>query len=918
LQDFSSGRWLTEAAALSSSRDNPMTSAFLRRVLPLAFFAGAVAAPADIAPIVSVPRFTHPGAGQTFYFVLTDRFANGRTDNDTGGQPGGPDDHGFDPSRIGFYHGGDFAGLTAKLDYIKHLGATAVWVAPPFRNKPMQAGSAGYHGYWILDFLHVDPHLGSDAEFREFVSQAHARGLKVYMDIIANHTADVIGYQGGKLDYVKRSAAPYRDANGRPFDERAVAYNGLTSADAFPALSVERSFPYAPVVPPAEARAKNPAWLNNPLYYHNRGNSRFVEENSLYGDFVGLDDLFTEHPVVVRGFIDIYRQWIEGFGVDGFRIDTVKHVNLEFWQAFGPAIREVARKAGRPGFIQFGEVADETLDVPLLSEFSTVGQLDASLDFGFFVAARRYVSAVHSGAELADLFALDDYYTDHTSNAHTATTFLGNHDGGRFAYFLQRDNPDASAEQLLALTKFGHGLLFLVRGQPVLYYGDEQGMVGRGGGDMQARGDMFPSQASDFKNAPLLGTTRTGADDKFDEQHPLFRAFHDLAALRNAHPALSRGAMITRASGESALFAFSRIERSELVEYLAVFNNSRTATLTAPVRTSQRAGASLELLHASPLALPGGGPTLVADDRGRVHVTLAPLQLAVWRAAAPLSTPAATPEIELANPPAGSTLWIYPREIVGHTLPQRQEIRAEVSAGDGVAEVTFAMVRGSRPGQYELLGVDDAPPYRIFWRPPADLAPGETLSFIATVDDLRGHRTATRIDGLKLAAGTRDFGLKGSTVPVLKVQPPVTLNLNAGAPLTLTARAEGTGSLSYQWLRDGAEIPRAIDSVLSIPRASAAHSGRYRVAVRGLAGTVLSEECLVTVASATAGRIERLPLVASKFVAPRRVDVWLPPGYDSAAATRFPAIYMHDGQNVFEASTRLAAPRGKGIRPCAD
>jgi len=156
-----------------------MIPTLLRRLWFLIVCSSAVAA-TPVAPIVAVPRFTHPGAGQVFYFVLTDRFANGRTDNDTGGHPGGPDQHGFDPTRIGFYHGGDFAGLTAKLDYIKRLGATAVWITPPFVNKPMQTGSAGYHGYWVLDFLHIDPHLGSDADFREFVTQAHARGLKIF------------------------------------------------------------------------------------------------------------------------------------------------------------------------------------------------------------------------------------------------------------------------------------------------------------------------------------------------------------------------------------------------------------------------------------------------------------------------------------------------------------------------------------------------------------------------------------------------------------------------------------------------------------------------------------------------------------------------------------------------------------------
>ena len=133
---------------------------------------------------MSVPRFTHPGAGHVFYFVLTDRFENGSTANDSGGIPGGPDVSGFDPTRISHYHGGDFVGLTSKLDYIKGLGATAIWITPPFRNKPMQMGTAGYHGYWILDFTSIDPHLGTEAEFGEFVAQAHRRGMRVYLDIV--------------------------------------------------------------------------------------------------------------------------------------------------------------------------------------------------------------------------------------------------------------------------------------------------------------------------------------------------------------------------------------------------------------------------------------------------------------------------------------------------------------------------------------------------------------------------------------------------------------------------------------------------------------------------------------------------------------------------------------------------------------
>ena len=884
---------------------------------PSRFFAGlvtlaatAVAWAESVAP-VTVPRFTHPGAGQVYYFVLTDRFANGSAANDNGGLAGGPETSGFDPSRIGYYHGGDLAGLTAGLDYIKGLGATTVWVTPPFVNKPMQLGSAGYHGYWITDFLHVDPHLGTDAEFKEFVAQAHTRGLKVCLDIVINHTADIIKYEGGRTDYIPRTLAPYRDAQGRPFDVGAVAYNGLNSPDVFPPLSAAHSFAYVPVVPAAEAQAKNPAWLNDPIYYHNRGNSLFKDESALDGDFVGLDDVMTENPAVVRGFIDIYQHWIDDFGVDGFRIDTARHVNLEFWQAFAPAIREHARRAGRPGFIQFGEVANGTGDVGLLSEFSTTAPLDTTLDFPFMGAALAYVSEGKNANVLAEMFAKDDLYTDHDSNVQATPTFLGNHDAGRFAYFLQRDNPTATPAQLAELVEFGHALLFLVRGQPVVYYGDEQGMIGRGGGDMQSREDMFAAQAPDFKNASLLGTTRTGADNKLDLQHPFYRLIKSLATLRTASPALSRGAMLVRPSGQPGVFAFSRIERTERIEYLAAFNNSRTAEAAVTLQTSQPAGALLVRVMAPDDRTVYPDATLTTDAQGRVTVTLAPLHFALWRAARALPALTEAPGISFVTPGNGAVLSFPTHQLDGNMMVQRQELRAEVTGGDGFAEVTFVMTRASRPGQYELLGTDDAAPYRVFWCPPPDLAPGEELSFIATVDDLRGHRAATRIAGLKLdgattallSANTPSFGTHGATVPVLKEQPQAQVSVDFSAPLSLTVRAEGTGPLACQWLHDGGEIPGATGATLMVPHASAARSGRYRVQVRGLAGTVLSEECVVTVTPATAGRIETLPPLASRFVAPRRVDVWLPPGYDTNSGAHYPVLYMHDGQNIFDPVT---------------
>lgn len=851
---------------------------------------------------VAVPRFTHPGAGQTFYFVMTDRFANGRTDNDTGGLPGGPDDHGFNPTKISHFHGGDFVGLTKHLDYLKNLGVTSVWVTPPFKNKPMQQGTAGYHGYWITDFLSVDPHLGTNDEYREFIKQAHARGLRVYMDIIVNHTADVIEFTEKPYEYRSRALAPYRDASGAVFDERKVAFNGLGDPKAFPALG-PKSFPFTPVVPSAEKNTKHPAWLNDPLYYHNRGNTLFMGENSTLGDFVGLDDLFTEHPRVVQGMIEIFAHWVD-FGADGFRIDTMRHVNNEFWQAFNPAIRARARALGRPDFVQFGEVYNDAGDPAVLAEFSTnILPADTTIDFGFFAAARRFVSQGGTAAALHDFFVRDDYYTDHDSNVHTTTTFLGNHDAGRFGHFLQQDNPGAGDAQMEDLVRLGHGLMFLARGQPILYYGDEQGMIGAGGNDMQARETMFGALAPDFKNADLLGTTRTGADDKFDAQHLFYRFFSRLAALRAAHPALRTGAMLPRLTADPALAAFSRVERRERIEYVAVFNNSRTRAVRAPVPTSQPAGTRLSPLFDSRSPDAPTGEALTADQRGDVVVTLAPLQFAVWRADLPLAAPIERAKVVFSNPGEGATIPLGAREMDGLTFPLRRELRADVLGGDGVGEMTFVLKRASRSGQFDLLGVDDNAPYRVFWSPPADLSAGEEFEILATFDDLRGHRSASRIGGLKIAATKSQMGIAGSRTPALKRTPPAGIALKEGVPLVLSVEAEGTAPFEYQWYRDGAPIAGATGSAYTVEKPTAADAGEYRVQVHNLAGTAVSPVTLVKAATMAAARTVRHADFASTHVAARHVDVWLPPGYDTDPSVRYPVVYMHDGQNLFAPAT---------------
>ena len=208
---------------------------------------------------------------ENFYFVMADRFENGTKANDTGGIAGTRLQNGFDPTSQGFYHGGDLKGIIKRLDYIQGLGTTAIWMTPSFKNKPVQGAagseSAGYHGYWITDFTQIDPHLGTNAELKTLIDLAHKRGIKVFFDIITNHTADVLDYPDsaydatGQVPYKTKAEAPYKDASGKAFDDRDYTFIG----DPFPAVDPKVSFPYEPTFKdPADATVKVPALAQRP------------------------------------------------------------------------------------------------------------------------------------------------------------------------------------------------------------------------------------------------------------------------------------------------------------------------------------------------------------------------------------------------------------------------------------------------------------------------------------------------------------------------------------------------------------------------------------------------------------------------------------------------------------------------------
>jgi len=540
---------------------------------------------------------------EVIYFVLPDRFENGDPANDRGGLTGDRMVTGFDPTHKGFYHGGDLKGLTRRLDYIQRLGATAIWLGPVFKNKAVQGtgerASAGYHGYWITDFTAVDPHLGTDADLKAFVDAAHARGMKVYLDIIVNHTADVIQYR----ECPRNDQCPYRDRAAYPYQRRpdGTAINPGFAGDLvqtvpnFARLTDPR-YAYTPYVPAAEAGIKVPAWLNDVTLYHNRGSTTFRNESSTAGDFGGLDDLMTENPRVVSGMIDVFGGWIDRFGVDGFRVDTARHVNPEFWRSFVPAMRARAAANGIPYFHIFGEVTTDGFDPGYLAGFARDTGFPAVLDFGFQEAVKRVVADNGPTALLAKLVEADILYPD---GADILPTFTGNHDHGRFARDVREANPNAADAEVLKRVMLGNALLLTLRGVPTIYSGDEQGFAGDGN-DQDAREDMFASRVAIYNDNALVGTRATTAAANFDERHPLYRQLADLAKLRLTHRALTRGRQVVRARGDApGLFALSRFDPDTGKEVLLAFNTG-PSPLTAKIEVETASGAFTALAGACP------------------------------------------------------------------------------------------------------------------------------------------------------------------------------------------------------------------------------------------------------------------------------------------------------------------------------
>ncbi len=597
------------------------------------------------------------------YFVMPDRYKNGDPSND---QTGG----GFDPRRTAFWHGGDLKGLTGTcqpgddgLARIKSLGFTAIWVTPLVTQGPSTAAGAGYHGYWGVDFLNVDPHLGTNADLSNFMTCAKKLNVKVILDIVANHTGDVIKYNG---------------------------------QDAY--------------IPSSMATIKNPSWLNDLSNYHNVGEMAHCWGNgdcTKLGDFYGLDDLATEKESVWRGWADVYGQWIKNFGFSGFRVDTAKHVDDQFFKNWQPLIQQTAAASGIPNFTTFGEVSES--NAFNLMPYVRENKIQTVLDFPFQASAVEYASGYSDSSKLRELFLADDYYTSPTSSASNLVTYLGNHDAGRAGFLInaKRINP---ASQLLPRVELGYALLYLSRGIPTVYYGDEVGMTGSGdGSDQMARQDMFATKVDIWRTEPRIGGKPIGYGDSFavTASNPITKYLKVLAQLRKSNPGLANAYMQPRIA-KGPLFVVSKKDGTENREYIVAFNNSDKAVSTV-INTATSTGGWKTIL----------GTAKTSASGSKVKFTVPALSAVVLKA---------NKTINQVGVKVGK-ITTSQDDFTGY-----YQVSAGVTTSDLASVEFFSRPEGATA--WETLGIDTNSPYSVFINPNDYL--GQNLELKAVVTNSKG------------------------------------------------------------------------------------------------------------------------------------------------------------------------------------
>jgi len=461
------------------------------------------------------------------YFMMTDRFFDGNESNNTAS---GADTYG--KNNPGLYHGGDFAGVTAKLDYLQDLGVNTIWLTPIVENvkgvavtdegKEDVPYNAAYHGYWASDFTKLNPTLGTTEEFETMISEAHKRGMRIMVDIVVNHA-------------------------------------GYGSESTFADMLRDKS----------------------------------ISEGDIKSWQDGLPDFATENADVRAKLVEWQTSWMKDYGVDYFRVDTVKHVDSTTWAALKNSTTEV-----NPSFKMIGEY----YGAGYASNGSTLGtgQMDADLDFDFNDQATSFVSGNISSVE-----SFLSSRNTALNNAYMTGQFLSSHDENGFKASLmngkQYTEDKATAAALVAAT-----LQLTAKGIPVIYYGEEVGLSG-------------------LNNYPY-NTNRYDMDfSKATKDNVTYQHYKNLLSIRNAYTdVFARGSRKVVASSDEE--GYDVVSRSYGGTTLYVGMNIKDTAKEVKVPVSLAAGTEVKDLYSGATYTVGSDKTVAvtipaAKDGGTVILT---------------------------------------------------------------------------------------------------------------------------------------------------------------------------------------------------------------------------------------------------------------------------------------------------------
>ena len=481
---------------------------------------------------------------QTIYFILTDRFFNGDTANDH--VEGLTDQNGnaYDERTVlagqpaSGYNGGDIEGIRQKLQYIKDLGFTAIWMTPPVKCQIAESNYHGYHGYWASDFTTVDSHMGTLEQYQQFVKEAHEKGLYVIQDIVVNHLGD---YQQIK-----------KDVDATMWDSETESWNISDSQFYMEPKSLPYSHPEQ--LPWALNDVRNltlDEWQNNAFYHFNTEISDYTDQTNMYThSSSNLDDMVTENEVVRNLLRGYFRYWIDKCGIDGYRIDTALYVEPDFFEDFinstdsdNMGVRAYGISKGKSDFIDFGEAFSQ--DEKIVGSYTGGTSGNARMDSMIYFPLRYALADTISSGSKTNAISqvLQNRYTKgYYKNPDRLVTFIDNHDIDRWGQTMKGNTE---------MIKAAYNIIYTIPGIPQVYYGSEQGFNG------ECREGMF---AGSYYTP---GTTKSS--DCFDTTNEWYTYFQNLNKMRKENRVFRYNSLyvLQDTSDSAGIFAYIVREKDE-------------------------------------------------------------------------------------------------------------------------------------------------------------------------------------------------------------------------------------------------------------------------------------------------------------------------------------------------------------------